>query len=280
MRFTNHIATIVIVGFLSACSSSPAKKSDAQSDKENTPALSESVEAGASILPAGPVTPNPYLQNRPSVSRAAQQSFADATRAMRNKQWALAQSHLEKVIAENNKLSGAHLNLGLVYRAQQENKRAEQAFNDAIMANHTNLDAYNQLAILQREAGKFSEAESNYKKALSIWPFHAESHKNIAILYDLYMGKSAEALPHYEAYLQLRGGDDKQVVSWIADLQRRLGIAPKPKKAAVSEPVQAPLTNDVGEFGINQADDKDRIDDKDQTGEKEQAGEKEEASDE
>lgn len=131
------------------------------------------------------------------------------------------------------------MNLGLVYRAQNENKRAEQAFNDAIAANHTNLNAYNQLAILQREAGNFSAAEANYKKALSLWPFHPDSHKNIAILYDLYMGKSAEALPHYEAYLQLIGGEDKQALSWIADLQRRLGIAPKPKAA----PVEATSTD-------------------------------------
>lgn len=231
MKFTKLIASALVL-VLIGCASEPGKKSKtAQGD--TAPGVAA---AGASILPTGPVTPNPYLQNKPSVSRQAQQNFIDATRAMRNKQWALAESLLQKVIAENNKLSGAYLNLGLVLRAQKEDKRAEQAFNDAITANHTNLDAYNQLAILQREAGNFSGAETNYKKALSLWPFHPESHKNIAILYDLYMGKSAEALPHYEAYLQLLGGEDKQATSWIADLQRRLGIAPKPKAAAPAAP--------------------------------------------
>lgn len=225
---------LVMTILLSGCTSAPEKKStvSASDKKEVVPAAQA---PGASILPAGPATPNPYLQNKPSISRQAAQNFADATRAMRNKQWSQAESLLQKVVAENNKLSGAYLNLGLVYRAQKEDKRAEQAFNDAITANHTNLDAYNQLAILQRETGRFAEAESNYKKALSIWTFHPESHKNLAILYDLYMGKSAEALPHYEAYLQLIGGSDKQATSWIADLQRRLGIAPKPKAAARAE---------------------------------------------
>lgn len=235
MKFTKLIASLLVL-VLVGCASEPGKKSKAvKSDTEPS-----AVAAGTSILPAGPVTPNPYLQNKPSVSRQAQQNFTDATRAMRNKQWALAESLLQKVIAENSKLSGAYLNLGLVYRAQKEDKRAEQAFNDAIVANHTNLDAYNQLAILQREAGNFSGAETNYKKALSLWPFHPESHKNIAILYDLYMGKSADALPHYEAYLQLLGGEDKQATSWIADLQRRLGIAPKQKAAAPTEESPAP----------------------------------------
>jgi Tfp pilus assembly protein PilF len=230
MKFTKLIASVLVL-VLIGCASEPGKKSKtAQGDTAPSVAA-----AGTSILPAGTVTPNPYLQNKPSVSRQAQQNFTDAVRAMRNKQWALAESLLQKVIAENSKLSGAYLNLGLVYRAQKEDKRAEQAFNDAIAANHTNLDAYNQLAILQREAGNFSGAETNYKKALSLWPFHPESHKNIAILYDLYMGKSADALPHYEAYLQLLGGEDKQATSWIADLQRRLGIAPKPKAAAPAD---------------------------------------------
>ncbi|HCS64863.1 MAG TPA: hypothetical protein DIW64_12765 [Cellvibrio sp.] len=235
MKFTKLIAILLVV-VLVGCASEPGKKSKV-AKADTAPGIAA---VGASILPAGPVTPNPYLQNKPTVSRAAQQNFIDATRAMRNKQWVLAESLLQKVIAENSKLSGAYLNLGLVYRAQKEDKRAEQAFNNAIAANHTNLDAYNQLAILQREAGNFSGAEANYQKALSLWPFHAESHKNIAILYDLYMGKSTEALPHYEAYLQLLGGDDKQVTSWIADLQRRLGITPKPKAAAPSEDALAP----------------------------------------
>lgn len=230
MKFTKLVASVILL-VLVGCASEPGKKSTAAKE-DVAPSLAA---PGASILPAGPVTPNPYLQNKPSVSRQAQQNFADATRAMRNKQWAQAESLLQKVIAENNTLSGAHLNLGLVYRAQKEDKRAEQAFNNAITANHTNLDAYNQLAILQREAGNFTGAETNYKKALSLWPFHPDSHKNIAILYDLYMGKSAEALPHYEAYLQLLGGDDKQATSWIADLQRRLGIAPKPKATAPAQ---------------------------------------------
>lgn len=238
MKFTKFAALgLLPVILLVGCSSVPVNKSNAKEEKKIS--ADKATAINVSILPSGPVTPNPYLQNRPSISRQAAQNFADATRAMRNKQWAQAESLLQKVITENNKLSGAYVNLGLVYRAQNETKRAEQAFNDAITANHANLDAYNQLAILQRESGKFADAETNYKKALSVWPFHPESHKNLAILYDLYMGKNAEALPHYEAYSQLIGDNDKQVTSWIVDLQRRLGIAPKPKAVL---PVEEPST--------------------------------------
>lgn len=225
MKFINRTYAVIILSvFIVACSSSPKKK------EADVAAVSV-----VSILPAGAVTPNPYLQNKPSISRQAMQDFTAATTAIRNKQWGQAESLLQKVIVENNSLSGAHLNLGVVYRAQGDAKSAEQSFNNAITANSNNLDAYNQLAILKREAGDFAAAEASYQKALSVWAFHPDSHKNIAILYDLYMGKSAEALPHYEAYLQLLGGEDKQAASWIADLQRRLGITPAPKAAPVTD---------------------------------------------
>lgn len=227
MIFNKHTCCILLLSFIVvACSSSPQKKS-----------ADVTAVAAGSILPAGVPTPNPYLQRKASVSRQAAQNFSAAIGAMRSKQWAQAESLLQKVIAENNNLSGAHLNLGLVYRAQGDVKSAEKSFTNAIAANGNNVDAYNQLAILKREAGDFSAAEAHYRKALGVWAFHPDSHKNIAILYDLYMGKSAEALPHYEAYQQLLGGEDKQAASWIADLQRRLGITPAPKPAPKPAPV-------------------------------------------
>lgn len=216
---------LLLAGILSACSSSGVKKSSTE-----MPAAEPGVIAGASLLPAGPATLNPYLQGKTAVRAELQQIFAEARRAMIGKEWSRAERLLQQIIAQDASLSGAHLNLGIVYRSQGDVAQAEQAFTRAIAANHTNLDAYNQLGILAREAGEFAVAERHYQKALSLWPYHPDSHKNIAILYDLYMGKSAEALPHYEAYLALIGGEEKQVKSWIADLQRRLGIQNPSKK--------------------------------------------------
>ncbi len=245
MKFIKHLSLILfLVVFMQGCSSPSAKKRTVKAG-DGLPALAA---ADASILPSGPVTPNPYLQNRPSVNSATAQAFIQATRAMRNKQWAQAEAALVQITTQHKNFSGAWLNLALVYRAQGEEKRAESAFNQAITANHLNLDAYNQLAILQREQGRFNDAEANYKKALAVWPFHADSHKNIGILYDLYLGKNAEALAHFEAYRQLRGDSDKQLLGWIADLQRRLGIPAKPTvKPAAAATEESPAAVDVNE---------------------------------
>jgi tetratricopeptide (TPR) repeat protein len=181
-------------------------------------------------LPATPATPNPYLAQKPTLPASQWQLFNSAISAMNNKQWSQAEARLKQLLATNPNLSGAQLNLGNVYYALHDTEKAQTAYQNAIDLNKNNLDAYNQLAILKREDGKFTEAEKLYKDALAVWVFHPSSHKNLAILYELYMGKPELALPHYEAYLSLNG-DDKQALSWIADLQRRLGVTP-PKKAA------------------------------------------------
>ena len=236
MKFTSLLVCSLLLLTLAGCSSAPAQKAD-KVLTDAQPAL-----PGASVLPAGPVTANPYVQHKPAVSASLTQSFTAATQAMGNKQWAQAQRLLESIVAADTKLSGAHLNLALTYSAQGQTAAAEASLRAAINANPNNLDAYNQLAIIKREAGDFAAAEQLYWAALKHWGFHSASHRNLAILYDLYLNKPALALPHYQAYLQLTGGTDKQALSWIADLERRLGVPPKPKAAA-----QAPTPAEVND---------------------------------
>lgn len=228
MKFNNALALLSSAAaccLLLACSSNPDKAqpplSSVTSATENSSAnLTGNIPA--SVLPAGPVTANPYLQSKPSVAAATESSFRDATLAIQQKNWAQAETLLQSLALTNPKLSGVQLNLGIVYKARGDLDKASEAFSQAIKLNGKNLDAYNQLAVLKRESGKFTEAEALYQQALRVWPFHPESHKNLAILYELYLGKPNQALPHYLAYRQLLPAPDKQVDSWIADLQRRL----------------------------------------------------------
>ena len=101
-------------------------------------------------------------------------------------------------------------------------EQAQQAFAQAIAANGKNLDAYNQLAVVKREQGDFAGAEGLYLQALEVWPQHAASHRNIGILYDLYLGQFDKALLHFESYQQLQQEPDRQIAGWIIDLKRRL----------------------------------------------------------
>ena len=100
MIFTKRARLVLMlmatISLLLACSSNSPKKNT--EGKSKSAAQENVVAAGVSILPVGPATPNPYLQNKPSVSREITQQFADATRAMRNKQWAQAESLLQKIL--------------------------------------------------------------------------------------------------------------------------------------------------------------------------------------
>ena len=128
---------------------------------------------------------------------------------------------LQGITTDYPGLSGTWLNLGIVYRETKRPAQAEDSFLKAIAVNGYNLDAYNQLAVLKREQGDFASAESLYLKALDIWPQHRDSHRNLGILYDLYLGQFDKALFHFETYQQLMEKPDKRVNGWIVDLKRR-----------------------------------------------------------
>ncbi len=224
MRFIDHRALarhlcLAALVALAACSSGPAPQ---PAEAPGQSAESSAPIQLASILPPGPVTPNPYLRDSPRIGAAVREDFEQAANAMAAKRWPQAEQLLTRLSREQPRYSGIWLNLGLVYRATGETAKAEAAFRQALTVNRNNLDACNQLAILRREAGDFAGAEQLYRQALDIWPFHADSHRNLGILYDLYLGREAEALQHYEAYKSLTEGEDRELDSWIADLQRRL----------------------------------------------------------
>ena len=214
MRFSN--GWLLLVMLLGACASNPQQVS-----KPSSPSATNAAQVLAA-LPNTERIPNPYLHNPSGVDPQAQALFETALIAMNKQQWAQAETQLQRINREYPRLSGPYLNLGLVYRARGETDKAEQAVARAIAVNPNNLDAYNQLAIMKREAGQFSAAEALYQQALEVWPFHPESHKNLGILYDLYLGKGALALQHYQAYQLLLAEPDRQVSGWIIDLERRL----------------------------------------------------------
>lgn len=247
MKFNKPLlAILMLLTLLSGCSSNPEKPSDTKvaeklpvkeatlkTEGETDKAAPDLTKAAipSNVLPAGPVTPNPYLQNPQKFSEQVEVNFHAAVASMQQKNWDHAEATLKQLAEKNPKLSGVYLNLGIVYRNKGDTEKAAAEFNRAISANIKNVDAYNQLAVLKRESGDFNAAEGLYQKALGIWPFYPEGHKNIAILYDLYLGKPELALPHYQAYQQLLPAPDKQVDSWVADLQRRLNGGKAPEKA-------------------------------------------------
>lgn len=259
MKFTKslQIGLLVFTSLVIAgCSSSAPKgaQESAKSEKSTSQAKKDASDfspapqpsSATSILPAGPATPNPYYQVAPKVSETVQVQFQAAVAAIEQKNWNTAETSLVSITNSNPNLSGAWLNLGVVYHVKGDLPKAKSALERAVKANSMNVDAYAYLALVEREQGDFSSAQNHLEKALSVWPFFADGHKNLAILFDLYMNQPEKALPHYLAYQQLlkernlspeaKQTETKQIDSWVADIQRRLngGKKPEDKKAESS----------------------------------------------
>jgi len=167
--------------------------------------------------------PNPYLVDPPKIPGRAKQEFAQALEAMNAKQWKQAEGMLRLMTESYPDLSGPFVNLGICQYRLEDPEAAEASFLQAIAVNANNMDAYTWLGTLYREQGRFEDAEQVYLKALEVWPHHAASHRNLGILYDLYMGRFDEALQHYKMLQKILPEEDRQVKGWIIDLERRLG---------------------------------------------------------
>jgi tetratricopeptide (TPR) repeat protein len=214
------LATLLL---LVACGSTPEKMSDAESaqDAIETEVGAEGEAPQISFDLGGP-DQNPYLAQEVSAPGAARALFADAIRAMQSQQWSRAETLLQQLISQYPDLSGPYLNLGIVYRQRNQLDKAEEAFAKAVTVNDMNIDALNQLALIKREQGDFRAAETHYLSALAVWPKHDVSHKNLGILYDMYMGELAKALEQFEIYQFLQPEPDRRINGWIIDLQRRI----------------------------------------------------------
>lgn len=208
MQFIKCLALLVLLAiFVAGCSQIPGRKT-AKSPKIG--------DEGFEPLP------DPYLSQTDPLPTEVRQTFKQARQAMEAQEWQIAQAKLEQLIETDASLSGPYVNLGLIHWQQGEEDKAAEAFARAIEVNLLNSEAYNQFAILRREQGKFEEAEQLYLQALEIWPHNPVTHRNLGILYDLYMGRLADALRHYKLSQQLAEEPERQVEGWIVDLQRRI----------------------------------------------------------
>lgn len=219
-RITAIAAIIILQGLLSACGTNmvierPGSIAGTQArgdDAQQVPVAGDAVEQAE----------NPYLLDRKSVPSDARRRFEQALVALEQKDTDWAITELQYLVENYPQLSGPSLNLALLYQQRGENELAETMFLKSMDANPNNLGAYNQYGIFLREQGRFKEAEDAYLQALVVWELHADTHRNIGVLYDLYMGDREKALQHFYRYQALIGADDRAVAGWIADLERQL----------------------------------------------------------
>lgn len=181
------------------------------------PKLKKSTSASKSSVKTEKVAVQPTFR----VSKKTAAAYNAALKHMRTKNYAVAISEMKKVASMDKRISGPWVNIGLAHKELAEPKKAKVSFEKALSINPNNPYALNHLAIMHREEGEFNKAEGFYKKALSAHPDYQNAHLNLGILCELYLRKIDCAVEHYQQYLKLSGGQDKQVTAWVAQLKKQ-----------------------------------------------------------
>lgn len=120
------------------------------------------------------------------------------------------------------RMSIFHVNLGVTYKRLGLLPEAISSYQRALEIERDDAGIHYDLAIALREHGEFRKSEEAYKTALAISPDFMDAHYNLAVLYDLYLNEPAEAIRHYQRFLELGGGDPKEIQIWITALQKRM----------------------------------------------------------
>ena len=118
----------------------------------------------------------------------------------------LAQSEksIQEVLTkELNLTSAVYVLAGDIALANNKQADAVKYYMNALKLNDYNAKAANRLAMQRREQGDFAGAEQLYTQAINAQPSQAESYRNRAVLFDLYLDEKAKALQDYKAYSAL-----------------------------------------------------------------------------
>ncbi|WP_156312552.1 tetratricopeptide repeat protein [Marinagarivorans algicola] len=212
----------------------------AVSPKNDTEQMSEVVLDETTGEPILVLIPDPYLLSNTEVSADVSAKFQQGIALIEDQKWSQAQIHFEQLTQQVPTFSGPWVNLGLSLWRQDLYEPAEHAFEQAILKNDKNGDAYNLYAVMMREQGDFKKAEALYKQAIAVWPHNVISHRNLGVLYDMYMGRFDEAYYHFEQCAKIMATPDKKLRGWMVDIKRRQAkMAKKQKQSGATAPAES-----------------------------------------
>lgn len=163
------------------------------------------------------------------VSPEVRRAYFDAGAALRAGRTQEAERGFRALALAHPELGGPHANLGLIDRQAGKLTEAAAEFERALRLNPQQPVYLNQLGITYRQQGQFAKARAAYEQAIALDPNYAAPVLNLGILNDLYLGDGTQALALYGRYLALTPSGDAVVAKWVAELKNR-----KPAALAVN----------------------------------------------
>jgi len=188
--------------------------------------------SGCSLPIAPPLTPQPAAQQatdatqiaQPVLSAAQQQQFDQAKQQLNAGNFAAASTILQPLAAQLPKLPGIRYNLALSQWQGGDITAAQQSLMQLLAVTPQHSDGHNLSGVLARQQGHFRQAERHFQRALQADAENSAAHKNLAFLYELYLGEPLQAHYHYQQYYALT--QDDQAKMWLALLEQELDQLP------------------------------------------------------
>ncbi|WP_286255109.1 tetratricopeptide repeat protein [Marinobacter shengliensis] len=172
---------------------------------------------------AGCVTaPTPPESGGQAEQAVLDASFSEAVQAMEQGDLTDARARFEQLARDYPDKSGPMANLGIMAFQEEETDTSKQWFERVLAVNPEHVQVLNHLGVIARHAGEFDEAERYYRAALAADPDYAPAILNLAFLFDIYLGKPADAVELYERYQSAASEPDPRLEDWIFDAKNRI----------------------------------------------------------
>lgn len=179
------------------------------------------VSACATTSSGGGSGGNFEIHDEVDVKPSVKADFEKAVMLLQKEEYERGIRLLSRVAERSEKSIAPYINLGIAYRKTGEIEKAEESLGKALALNPVHPAANNELALVYRKMGKFSEARRTYERILERFPDFFPARKNLGILCDLYINDLPCAMANYDIYIKADPGD-KAVSMWIADLKKRM----------------------------------------------------------
>ncbi len=154
------------------------------------------------------------------VDAGIMQQFKQATQLLEDKKYQQAIELFSNIVKKEKRFPAPFVNLAIAYARQNNTEKAEKFFRRALEIDLGHAVANNELGILYRKQGRFSDARKAYENALAVNSESLLILRNFGILCDLYLADLDCAQQLYSKYLDIE--EDKDIKIWLLDLERRM----------------------------------------------------------
>ncbi|PKF63478.1 hypothetical protein CW745_01110 [Psychromonas sp. psych-6C06] len=196
MFYTKLTIQALLIALLCACNSTPPVEQTEPTTNEKESAESTKIELAV---------------------------YTKALIALNNGELEKAQQLFTKMSELQPDIAGSWANLAVISVKQERYDDAQKQVATALQKNPKMVQSLNLAGNLAQRRGEILKAKSYYQEALNYQPKYALAHYNLALLYDIYLQDIANAVTHYQLYLDNIDSKDETTTQWLAGLRATLG---------------------------------------------------------